>query len=259
MSIKKPKLYQPRILMLDIERAPYLGYLWDQGKQYISEAQIIEDSYVLTWQAKWWKGGWLSGNLWYDGREAMIKRVHDAIEAADVVIGWNSNGFDLKVLNKEFLSLSLGPPAPYKSVDLLTTSRTQFKFLNNKLDYVARKMGCPYGKLPHDKSMWLACMGLGADKDMEKHYGKMLRYNKRDVQLLDWIFPRFRPYIRGFPNLNIYLAEPDGKRRCPRCLHTKLRFFDKRPILELARDRYHCGHCGGWSYWMAQKHVLKPL
>src|SRR5574337_1115916 len=82
--MKQPKQYKPRILSLDIERAPSLGTFWDQGKQYVSADQMLEESYVLTWQAKWQHGSWHHGNLNTEGHAKMIRRIHALIGKADI-------------------------------------------------------------------------------------------------------------------------------------------------------------------------------
>lgn len=256
---KQPEQYKPRILSLDIERAPSLGTFWDQGKQYVSADQMLEESYVLTWQAKWQHGSWHHGNLNAEGHDKIIRRIHALIGKADIVVGWYTDGFDLKVLNKEYLLLGLTPPAPYKSVDLWKTAHNTFKFLSNSLDHVAKTMGCPFRKLPHDKEMWLRCMGILKDRPIERAFRDMLRYNKRDVELVDWILPQFLPYIKGLPNMNLYIPDSRGKRICPKCLSTRLRKHDSRPVNNTVRDRYVCIACGGWSYWMPSNKIMRSI
>lgn len=198
-----------KILLLDIERAPVLATIWSLFDLRVSTDQIIGDSYVLTWAAKWvGQKAIMDGSLLRDGNRGMLKAVRALIDEADAVVTWNGNNFDLKVLHKEFLLLGLKPPAPIKSIDLLPISRGKFYFTSHKMDYVAQQLGVGR-KLPHEgHQMWLDCM-----ERKPEAFEKMLRYNRHDVVLLAGIYEKFLPWIPHHPNHSLY----NDRKCCPNC------------------------------------------
>lgn len=229
-----------RILHLDIEMAPSLATVWGLFNQNISIDQLIGDSEVLTWVAKWdGEPGVLTGSLVADGRKRMLKRIHRLIDEADAVVTWNGNGFDLKVLNKDFLLLGLSPPAPAKSIDLLQTSRTRFRFTSNKMDYVARKLGLKGKKKHRGHQLWLDCMNR-----KKSAFAEMMAYNKQDVVILEGIYKRFKPWITNHPHPALYTK--DEAPVCRICGSSAMTKRGKAPTTVGLYQRYQC-ECGAWS------------
>jgi len=44
---------QPKILLIDIETAPMMTYLWSLWQNGVQPAAIETTSYILSWSAKW--------------------------------------------------------------------------------------------------------------------------------------------------------------------------------------------------------------
>lgn len=229
-----------RTLFLDIETSPTLATVWGLWNQNIAINQLLGNSEVLTWVAKWEGEKELySGSLMRDGKRRMLRRIHRLLNEADEVVTWNGNGFDLKVLNKEFLLLKLPPASPFKSVDLLATARKKFRFTSNKMDYVAKQLGLG-GKLKHrGHEMWLDCMSRKREA-----FDEMLEYNEADVVLLEQIYHKFVPWVSSGANRSIF----ESSIVCPRCASTE---FTKRGYY-LSKSgkyaRYQCANedCGAW-------------
>jgi hypothetical protein len=228
-----------RILLLDIETAPNMGYFWGLWEQNISTDKIVDSSYILCWSAKWLG----DKEVMYDSvhqssEKKMLKGVHKLLDEADVVVHYNGRSFDIPVLNREFLLNKMPPPAPFKQVDLLKVSRSSFRFQSHKLDYVMKMLGHG-GKIKHEGfQLWVKCMN-GDDDAWEK----MEAYNKGDVTGLEKVYYDFRPWIKGHPNHGAF-DDHDG---CPHCASGKL----QRRGLAVTRDqryqRYQCLGCGAWS------------
>lgn len=189
---------------------------------------------MLTWVAKWrGRKELIDGSLMRDGKRRMLKRMHGLLEDADAVVTWNGNGFDLKILNKEFLLHGMAPPAPYKSVDLLSTSRDKFRFTSNKLDYIAQQLGlgCKVKNRGHE--LWLDCMNRKASA-----FAEMLVYNRQDVVLLEKIYDKFLPWVKGHPNAALYAGE--GGRICPHCGGKKIQ---RRGTIYTQTQAFHSWQC----------------
>lgn len=201
-----------KILMIDIETSPSLAHVWSLWDQRIGINQLVDVTEMLCFAAKWYG----EKNVWFysiheHGKESMVTQAWDMLNEADVVMGYNSRSFDVKHLNREFLLAGYPPPSPYKQIDLYTAVKKQFRFISNKLGYVAEALGLG-GKVKHEGfDLWLKCMAgdAAAWKRMEK-------YNIQDVKLLETLYNQIQPWIPNHPNINLYKEEdtPDG---CPSC------------------------------------------
>ena len=173
----------------------------------------------------------------------MLKEIYSLLGEADIVIHYNGSNFDIPTLNREFIQDQNTPPAPFAEVDLLKTCRNRFRFLSNKLDYVARFLGDD-GKMSHKgMELWKGCMvnDLASWKIME-------RYNKRDVVVLERLYTKLLPWIQPHPNLALHNDDNDeGIRKCPNCGGSRLQSRGKALTPTRVYGRYQCQDCGKWS------------
>jgi uncharacterized protein YprB with RNaseH-like and TPR domain len=158
-----------KILILDIEISPTIAALWGLFNQNIPIGNIRGESEVLCWSAKWhgdeeceYSSLRMTGHS-AAGKRRMLKEIHSLLDKADAVVTYNGNGFDLKILNKEFLLQGMAPPAPYKSIDLLAVMRRRFRWTSNKLDYVVKQLGIGQKTKHAGMDMWLTCMTKGSE------------------------------------------------------------------------------------------------
>lgn len=233
-----------KVLTLDIETRPNLGYVWSLWKQNINLSQLHERGHVMCWVAKWYGTNtplFMSDH--HDGHETMIRGMWDLLNEADIVVSYNGISFDLPHLNREFALLGLTPPAPYKQVDLIRTVRKEFNFVSNKLDNVAQELGIG-GKVHHSGfDLWLQCMAGD-----EKAWTTMRRYNVQDVKLTEKLYDRLRPWIKGHPHLGLWVeVNGDGESwACPNCGHKALTRDTSRTVRANVQQ-YHaftCPKCG---------------
>ena len=181
--------------------------MWDQN---VSLSQLEQPSHVMCFAAKWIgerKVSYFSEH--HDGRDEMIAAAWLMLDEADAVVGYNSKGFDVKHLHREFVLAGMPPPAPHRDIDLLLVARSRFKFVSNKLDHVAAELGVGT-KLKHQGfEMWRKCI----DGD-ERAWATMKRYNIQDVRLTERVYDRLRPWIKNHPHPGLYGGDVEG---CPNC------------------------------------------
>lgn len=198
-----------KILLLDIETAPNLAYVWGLWEQNINTSHIVDNGYVLCWAAKWLGEDKVMFDSIYESSEKqMLKGVHKLLDEADVVVHYNGRSFDIPTLNKEFLLNKMTPPAPYKQIDLLQVVRREFRFQSNKLDFISKTLG-HQGKHKHGGfQLWVDCMAM-----KPAAWKEMRTYNIGDVVELEKVYMDVRPWIKNHPNRNSY----DGDGQCPVC------------------------------------------
>ena len=205
----------PKILILDIETAPMKGYIFSLWKDNVNLDKLISDWYVLCWSAKWLfskeiLGDSLTSNeaKLQDDRRIIIK-LAELLNQADIIITHNGKKFDLLKINARLLIHNLPPVKPYQNIDTYEVAKRQFGFTSNKLNYLAQILGVDT-KLETDFQLWADCVD---GKQEALNY--MFKYNNWDVECLEAVYLRLRPWIRNHPNLALYYES--DKPICPNC------------------------------------------
>lgn len=229
---------QPKILFLDIELAPSLATVWGLRNAFLQPHNLVNDSYVLSWAAKWLGSDEAEySSLRLAKHDEMILGVHELLEEADAVVTYNGDNFDLKILNQEFLLLGLAPPRPYDSIDLLKTMRKRFRGTSNKLNYWLKKLKIGQKVEHRGHQLWLDCMN--GDK---KAFKEMEEYNIGDVVELEHLYNRILPWITNNVNRSAY--EEDLV--CPHCQSKHYHWEGYRVTKTRKYRRAQCNKCGGW-------------
>ncbi len=231
-------------LLLDIETAPNIAHVWGLWDQTIGLNQLLASGYVLCWSAKWHgKKRILFDSVQESKPKVMLRRIHQLIHDADVVIHYNGKKFDMPTLNKEFLLYDMTPPSPVKQIDLCNVARARFRFPSNKLEYVAKALGVT-PKVTQRKfaghTLWTECMNGNASA-----WREMKKYNCGDVITLEDVYDKMLPWIPSHPNHGLYGAKL--KAVCPSCGSENVM---RRGITRLktnAYARFSCKDCGSWS------------
>lgn len=235
-----------RIALIDIETAPNLGWVWGMWEQNV--IQFEKSWYMLSFSYKWLgeKRATTHALPDYPGYErapendkALVKELWAVLNEADIVIAHNGDKFDLKKSNARFIAHGLNPPSPYKSIDTLKIARRHFKFDSNKLDNLGAYLGVGRKVLHTGVRLWFGCM-----RGEPRSWRLMRRYNAGDVQLLERVYLKLRPWATGHPNLNNYTRAG----ACPTCQssHTQRRGFYATKTGQ--RPRIQCMDCGAWSH-----------
>lgn len=246
-SIIKDPDYHKKILLYDIETTPLITYTWGIWQQDVIE--VKEEWYILCFAYKWLGEKQTHIVSLPDFRgykkdkkndEKLVKKLHELFEEAEIIIGHNADGFDIKKSNSRFIFHGLEPPAPYKTIDTLKLARKYFKFDSNKLDYLGQylKLG---RKLPHTgKHLWFGCM----DGD-PKSWDLMKKYNIQDVVLLEKVYRKLRGWDTGQQtNINLILNTIEN---CPKCGSEHIIKKGVKRNLGGLWQQYQCLNCGRWT------------
>lgn len=229
---------KPKILLLDIETAPNIAYVWGANKQYINPEWLAATGYILCWTAKWLGEDEVMFKRLQKGKPlSLLGPIHKMLNEAHVVIHYNGKKFDIPTLNKEFLLHGMAPPAPFKQVDCLLTMWNTFLFPANKLDYITKVLGIGE-KIRHSgPQLWIDCMA-----DKEEAWKRMEAYNRHDVTLLEKLYVRLLPWIKAHPNIGAMLGVP----ACPNCGSEEFRRDGAHLAQVMKYERYQCGSCNSW-------------
>jgi DNA polymerase elongation subunit (family B) len=230
-----------KLLLLDVETSPNTAYVWSLWKENIPLSRLIDSGQVLCYSAKWLGDEEIFFDSIFNSKvKKMLKGIHKLLEEADAVIHYNGSAFDIPTLNKEFLLNGMKPPSSYKQIDLLKTARNKFRFVSNKLDYVAQALGVGKKSKHEGFELWIKCM----NNDPEA-WKVMEEYNKNDVILLEEVYYQFLPWIKGHPNMGLYSETESAV--CPHCASTDLHKRGFSFTSTGKYQRYQCKGCGAWS------------
>lgn len=234
----------PNILFIDIETTPNVVHSWGLFNQTIGLSQLIEPSRLLCFSAKW-KGDRkpfffsdAATRLDVGPLPRLVDIAHGLMSDADLIVHYNGLAFDIPILNAEFVQAGLAPPAPSKHIDLYRVAKKNFRFPSGKLDYITRALGLE-GKLKHSgHDLWVRCMA-----GEPKAWQTMMRYNMRDVTLLEKLYKRLLPWISNHPSLGLFT----GRDGCRNCGSTNLRKEGFSYTDAGKFQRYQCRACSAWS------------
>lgn len=169
----------------------------------------------------------------------VIRKLYNAIDEADILVGHNSDSFDLKKFNTRALRYRMPPILKRQSVDTLKLARQHFKFSSNKLRYVAKFLGVEDKDESPD---WPKCLAGDAD---ELRY--MRQYNKQDVITTEQVYLELRGYHERHPDANRYheITDIEGKpvHLCPKCSSDDYSFVGYDNRLVRPRKEYFCNSC----------------
>lgn len=232
----------PKVLLIDIETAPTLAWVWGLHDQTISIQQIVEHPRIICFAAKWVGRSKIEFySEYHHDRQTMLEQAARLLDEADVVVGWNSKAFDVKWLMGEFMVAGIDRPSPFAQVDLMLEVKRNARFVSNKLDYVSKRI-LDDRKLTHSGfQLWLDCMAGD-----ERAWAKMKRYNRKDVALLEPLYEALAPYINHPVNAALF-TDDDGTVRCPGCGSDSLERRGLTHTRALSYQRFRCRSCGKWS------------
>ena len=234
-----------RILILDIETAPNIAYVWRFFKENIGAKQVLENSYMLSFAAKWLgEKDIYYEDLQHQSEKAMLQVLWHLLDAADIVVAHNGDGFDLPHIQGRFLMHGIRPPSPYKQVDTVKVARKEFNFPSNSLEYLSNVLDLAIKKGAHKKfpgfELWLGVLRNDPDA-----WAEMKEYNIDDIRVLELLYLKMLPYMRFHPNVAVFDA-PD-RCRCAKCGsdHIHYRGFAYTNVSKY--HRFQCRDCGGWG------------
>ena len=231
-----------KILIVDIETAPKLAYVWKFFKENVGAKQVLDHGYIMSYAAKWFGSDKI---MYSENRKVndskISKKLIDLLDKADIVVAHNAEGFDIPSINSRAIVNGIAPPSPYKVVDTLRVARKNFRFESNSLEYLATVLGCS-PKLSHKKfpgfELWLECI-----RNNDDAWEELRKYNIQDVLTLEEVYTKMLPWINTHPNLSLL----NGDFVCPKCGSSHLQKRGLYPTNVSLFQRYQCQSCGGWT------------
>jgi hypothetical protein len=233
----------PKILIFDIETAPMEVYVWQLWKNVVTPGMVIKDRSMLSWSAKWLFDDKIMGEHVSTGEaysrkdDSILSSLWYLLNEADMVIAHNGFSFDVKIANARFALAGLSPPMPYKVIDTLRHAKKVFSIPSFKLDEMNAYFGLDL-KMDHEgMGLWKKCV----NHDVAA-LDKMLKYNKRDVTILEELYLRIRPWMKGHPNVALYINTDETL--CTNCGNEELTWGGYYFTPAGKYKSFRCDDCG---------------
>lgn len=228
---------KPKVLVLDIETRPAIGYSWRAYDTSFSPDQVIDGGGMMCVGAKWLgeKGVFFFSD-WQHGHYEMLIQLHALLSEADAVIHFNGDKFDMPKIEGEFALAGMSPPPTPTNIDVLKTVK-KFGLFMNRLAYVGPlfKVG---SKIKHEGfTLWTSV--LAGDPKAQR---RMERYCLQDVRLLERLYLKIRPFIRNHPHMG---NTKSGA--CGGCGSHKMHSRGYRRTKAFRIQRLQCQDCGAWQ------------
>lgn len=251
---------QPKILLYDIENAPARGWVWGKWQQDVID--FDDDWFMLCFAYKWLgekkvRTVALPDFTTYDTpaqRRARLthssqddsgvcQALWNLFNEADIVVSHNGVNFDQAKARARFVRWGFDPPSPFREVDTKKVAAKHFRFESNSLKDLCRFLQLSQQK--EDSGGWQTWAGC-IDGDPQA-WRTMLHYNCQDVNALEEVFLKLRPWDTMFPNLTVMGSETHV---CPKCGAPQDKLIKNgRKFTQLSwRQGYKCKACGGTFY-----------
>jgi len=240
-----------KVLLIDIETSPNLGYCWGKYEQDIitfeREWNIISVSYKWLGEKETKVFALPDFELYKTDKTSdkeIVRKIWDILDQAHIVVGQNLDKFDIRKINSRFIVNGLTPPSPYKTVDTLKIAKKYFGFNSNKLNDLGTYLGVGNKVNTGGFQLWLDCAAGKADA-----WKKMKAYNKQDVVLLEKVYLKMRPWLATHPNIGV--LKPGFN--CHTCGSDKVQRRGYSFSKATKYQRFHCSSCGSWSQGKMEK------
>jgi hypothetical protein len=257
LDLAKPT--SAKILILDIETRPVLGYAWTKYQQDL--LKIAQDREIICFGWKWLHEKRthvlaVSDYRSYkphkvDQDKGLVRELRKLLDEADIVVAHNGKSFDVPIIYARIAHFGMGPPSPVKCVDTKIIAQKRLGFVSNTLADLAQFFGCPPKDTHHGLYLWFDCFV----NNNQSAWRKMKAYNAQDVRTLEALYLKLRVWDDRHPNISL------ENLACPVCASTHIRFAGWNRAISWRRKRYQCLDCGKFASGKREKlpfEVLTP-
>lgn len=233
--------------MVDIETAPKMGFVWGLWNQNVGLNQLVKDTYILNWSAKWLDDEYIYSDAlhyhdeWKKNPENdyhILNNLWEMLDKADIVVGHNGDRFDLPTINSRFLKHGIHPPSAYRTVDTLKIARREFKFTSNKLEFLAQYLGLGSKIDTGGFDLWRNIVM----NNCKKSFDKMVQYCEHDTLLLESVYKALRPWDKKHPGSVMYQGHDENA--CNSCGSVNVTKNGSYATNTAVYQKHKCVDCG---------------
>lgn len=237
----EPNVSTPlKVLVWDIETAPGTTYFWRPRVRFIPHHMVINPPFMICWSAKYLGEKKIHSDYLTPEEVAarddsrITESLAELIREADVIIAHNGDQFDEPFLRGRLYVNNQAPLGPVDSIDTKKLAAKDFDLPHNNLEAISKLRGMDE-KIKTDFSWWTDILD-GSVTAMKR----MVRYNRKDVRILEEVFESLRPHVKRLRRLH------DGHGIvCTNCGSTNIHKRGKKKYRTHAStfQQYQCQDC----------------
>lgn len=236
----------PKLLFVDIETSPNIGYFWRPGsKVNIGFDNILIERQIICICYKWIGDSKVKSIAWNheeDTDKYLLEEFLEVADKAELIVTHNGDRFDIPWIKGRIAIHGLQPLTKLVSIDTLKLCRTNFGFNSNRLDYLGQVLVGDRKIKTGGFDLWKGVMN--GDK---KALRDMVTYCNQDVNLLEKVFLRILPYVKSLP-FNMGLVNGGNKDACPACASEEKIIHGYYYTATTKKERFKCKGCSKtWS------------
>ena len=235
-----------KTIILDIETAPSLGYIWGFWNQNIHDGMILDyGGYIMSCSIKELGA---TEVIYLENRTTddteIVADICSYLDECEFVIAHNGRRFDIPFIKARAVINHIPPPSPFKVIDTLSIAKKEMKFKRNSLDFLAKALDVELRKMTDRKfpgfKLWWECL-----HDNDEAWIEMKAYNIMDVEVLEQVYLRLRPWASNHPTINT--DSISLKQACPKCGSFHIIRSGYYYTTKGKYQRYKCMECTTWS------------
>lgn len=241
-------------LFLDIETSPNIGVFWRPGYNLtLSPDNIIKERAIICACWKWEDSDKMHSMTW-DAKQndkALVRKLADVIQEADEVVAHNGDHFDIRWIRGRALFHGISISPFVQTIDTYKVASKYFELNSHKLDYIGKFLGLG-GKIDTGKMGGLGLWKRVTLDNDRSALADMLRYNKRDVTLLESVYHKLHSYFPAKSHTSGVACE------CPSCGSKHMTVSKRRISAAGTRTvQLRCSDCGKFHSIAASKFEKK--
>ena len=181
---------------------------------------------------------------------------YEILKDADAIITHNGRRYDFKYLETRLKINGLPSLPPHlktaSHIDTCAVAKASFSMYSNRLKDLASQF-TPENKIATGgKKLWTRVY-RGDSLAMRE----MSEYCKQDVVATEALAEAFKPQIKNWPNMNVFMGTLNN---CNVCHSTNVQKHGTRPTISgVLRQRFRCMDCGSTSTQTATGKVLRSV
>lgn len=206
---------EDKIMVYDIETSRIESKVWNTGKQYIGYKQLRGETTIISISWKWLGDDKIHHVVWdkdHNDRELLIKFVKE-YNKASLVIGFNNNSFDNKIVYARAMKYRIHISRYIKSYDIYRMAKKYCRLESYSMAYMCKYFGLTVQKLEHEGIKMWDMIEDGTPAQQKEYLKKMVDYNIGDIVATEELYLTLKTYFGTVTNKAVQEGKP--KWCCP--------------------------------------------
>lgn len=218
-----------KVLVYDLETSQIPAKVWSTGKTYIRHTQLRGETKIITASYKWLGQDEVTALTWSKSHsdEKLMRDLLKAYNSADMVIGFNNDKFDNKLVNTRAAKYGLEVNTLIKSYDVMKQAKKLFRLPSYSMAYMCKFFGVTL-KQSHEGIIMWDMIEDGTKEQQAEYLPKMVDYNIGDIISTEELYLAIRKYMGHKVHVGVFKGQ--DKFTCPNCGTDEVNLFSLNPI-----------------------------